>query len=158
MTARKWWIGIGLLFVVAACGGNPPTATPAPSATPPPSADASAQPSGDVVDEAFCGTVANLETALQNFEAIKIRTVNRSKLTQQAQHVSQALEPIQAQADQSLSGKMGKLATAVDGLKSATENFATSSNTSSATQQLKKAIKTLHTAINALRTAATCST
>src|SRR6516162_7383216 len=68
------------LLLVAACGGSSPTPTPAPTPTAVPSADATepppsiaveSPPGSTVVNEAFCGTIADLESTVNSFEQIK---------------------------------------------------------------------------------------
>jgi len=150
-------------LVAVACGGT--SATPSGSVAPSlPAASAlvSASPSdsGPTVDETFCGTIADLESALQAFEAIKIKASFASKLKDAADGVSAALTPITDTATSDLKNLTSALKTAVDGLSSSTENYATTSpaGKAAAEKKLKKSLTTLHTAIAQLRQAATCST
>ena len=161
MLARALLLALTCLIAVA-CSGS--TATPSGSVRPsssPASSAVSASPgsSGPTVDEAFCGTVADLESALQSFEAIKIKAGNASKLKDAADAVSAALTPITDTATADLKNLSNGLKSAVDGLTSSTENYATSSSSAKAAaeKKLKKSLTTLHTAIGQLRQAATCS-
>ena len=161
MLARALLLVLTCLVAVA-CGGS--SATPSRSVAPgSPSASAgvSASPvsSGPTVDETFCGTIAELESALASFEAIKIKASNANKLKDAANGVSAALAPITNTATADLKNLTSAMKTAVDGLSSSTENYATTSPSglAAAEKKLKKSLTTLHTAITQLRQAATCS-
>jgi len=150
-------------LIAVACGGSSatPSGSVAPS-SPLASAAGSAAPmsSGPTVDETFCGTIADLESALAGFEAIKIKASNGNKLKDAAAGVAAALTPITDTATADLKNLTSAMKTAVDGLTSSTENYATtpSSGLAAAEKKLKKSLTTLHTAITQLRQAATCST
>lgn len=116
--------------------------------------------SGPTVDEVFCGTIADLESGLQSFEAIKVKPANASKLKDAAAGVVAAVTPITDTATTDLLDLADSLKTAVDGLSSSTENYATASSSAkdAAAKKLKKAVTVLHKAITQLRQAAVCST
>lgn len=161
MLARALLLVLTCLIAVA-CGGTSPTpsgSVASGSALPSAAVSASPMSSGPTVDETFCGTVADLETALQSFEAIKIKASNANKLKDAADGVSAALTPITDTATTDLKNLTSALKSAVDGLSSSTENYATTSPSgkTAAEKKLKKSLTTLHTAISQLRQAATCS-
>jgi hypothetical protein len=148
-------------LVAVACSGSSasPSAALSPSAIASIAASGSPSDSGPTVDEAFCGTIADLESSLAMFETIKIKAANATKLKDAAGGVSSALTPISDTAGTDLVDLTAALGVAVDGLKSSTENYATASPTgkAAAEKKLKKAISTLHAAITQLRQAATCT-
>jgi hypothetical protein len=148
-------------LLAAACGGSSASPSHAPSPSIVASVPASGGPteSGPTVDEAFCGTIADLESGLQTFEAIKVKAANASKLKDAAAGVVAAVTPITGTASTDLLDLADALKTAVDGLSSATENYATASPSGkdAASKKLKKAVTTLHAAIAQLRQAAVCT-
>jgi hypothetical protein len=157
LVARGSLLALVCLLAIA-CGGGPP-ATPSakPSTSPSTQPSASASGSGGLVDEAFCGTVADMESQLAKFEALKIRASNRTKLKDQSAAVKRTLPAISAAAAADLTELVDALSTAVDGLTSAAEDYATSSNADAASKRVKRAITDLHGAITDLREAAICS-
>ena len=86
------------IAAVAGCSSSPP-ASPSSSAgasqsgSPLPSSSTGGSP-GATVDEAFCGTIGDLETKLQDLEAIKLKAVNKSKIKPAADNVSGAYSAI----------------------------------------------------------------
>jgi hypothetical protein len=157
---RVLLLGLTCLLAAAACGGGPPAASSSgkPSGSGAATPAGSAAPSGPVVDEAFCGTIADLESELQAFEAIKVRATNRAKLNTQAGKVAMTIDAISAAAPTDLTDLVDELTAAIDGLTGAAENYATSDTADAAQKRLKKAVTTLHSKITALREAAACST
>lgn len=156
VTARASLLGVICLLAVA-CGGATPTSSAKPSGGASAQPSASAVASGAVVDETFCGTVADMESELAKFEAIKVKASNRAKLTDQADAVYVSFAPIFDTASEDLIDLVDALSTAVDGLSSEAENYATSSNQEQAVKRLKRAVTALHAAITDLREAALCS-
>jgi len=155
-------------IVVAACGGNSATPTPSPTSSPgATSSDAYPLSSGDagspgasgtVVDEAFCGTIANLESALADYEAIKVKPTDGQKLEDQAGAVSKTMDAITTAANQADAALSASLATAVSELVSASEDYATASGPRDTQQKrLKKAVSSVHTAITDLRSSSGCT-
>lgn len=112
---------------------------------------------GATVDEAFCGTIGALETKLQDLEAIKLKTVNKSKIKPAADNVAGAYSAISSAASVALKARIVALKAAIDALSSAAENYSTSPHPDSAAPGVRRAITGLHTAITRLRNAASCA-
>ncbi len=158
------------LLLVAACGGSSPTPTPTPAPTPTdvPSADATESapasiaaesPSGStVVDEAFCGTIADLESTLNDFDQIKVKPANGQKLQDQAAKVQVAMDAITQAATADVSALSDALGTAVDELNNAAADYATNSSGKTEEKRLNKAVTSVTSAIGDLRSAAGCTT
>jgi hypothetical protein len=155
-------------LLVAACGGSSSTPTPLPTPTAVPSADAtepappstgSESPSGStLVDEAFCGTITDLESTLNDFNAIKVKPANGQKLQDQAAKVVTAMDAITQAETASVSALADALATQVDELNNAAADYATNSNGKTQEKRLNKAVSSVTTAIADLRGAAGCTT
>ncbi len=109
------------------------------------------------MDEAFCGTIGDLESKLQDFEAIKLKTANKSRVKPAADNVSGAYSAISDAASPALTSKMDALKAAIDALSSAAENYSTSPHPDSAAGGVRNAEKALHKAITQLRSAASCA-
>lgn len=161
MLARVVLLVLSCLFL-AACAGSSISSSPSAraSSSTSPAASPSVSPSGAIVNEAFCGTVADLESALQSLEMIKVKPANGSKIKDQAGAVKAALTPIMSTAAAGLTSRVDSLQKAVEGVSTASENYATANaaSKSAADKRLKKAIATLHTAITDVRQAAACAT
>ena len=157
-----------ILLLVAACGGSSPTPTPAPTPTPVASVGATESvaptsvaesPSGSaLVDEAFCGTIADLESTLQDFDAIKVKPANGQKLQDQAAKVQTAMDAITQATTADVSALADALGTQVDELNNAAADYATNSSGKSEEKRLNKAVGAVTTAIGDLRGAAGCTT
>jgi hypothetical protein len=155
------------LLLVAACGGSSPTPTPAPTPTAVPSADATepppsiaveSPPGSTVVNEAFCGTIADLESTVNSFEQIKVKPANGQKLQDQAAQVVTAMDAITQAATADVSALTDALGTAVDELNNAAMDYATNSSGKTEEKRLNKAVTAVTTAISDLRGAAGCTT
>jgi hypothetical protein len=156
------------LLLVAACGGSSPTPTPAPTPTEVPTAGgtesapasvALESPSGStLVDEAFCGTITDLETTLNEFNAIKVKPGNGQKLQDQAAKVQTAMDAITQAATADVSALADALGTQVDELNQAAADYATNSSGKTEEKRLNKAVTAVTTAIDDLRGAAGCTT
>ena len=157
-------------LLIVACGGaipDGPTLPPGPGAGQTEGASpseapifASESPAGSepVVNEEFCGTIGNLETALGDFEAIKVTPGDGQKMKTQANQVSRTMTPITQGAAKNLSTLVSALASTVDELNHAAEDYATARGDRNAQQQrVKKAVAAVHAAITALRTGADCT-
>ena len=157
-----------ILLLVVACGGSSPTPTPAPTPTVAPSADATESvvpsiaaesPSGStLVDETFCGTIADLETTVNDFDAIKVKPANGQKLQDQAAKVQVAMDTITQAATAEVSALADALGTQVDELNNAAADYATNSSGKTEEKRLNKAVTAVTTAIADLRGAAGCTT
>jgi hypothetical protein len=154
--ARASLLGLICMLAVACSGGPAPSSSAKPSSSASTQPSASADGSGAIVDEAFCGTVADMESELAKLETIAIKAANRTKLKDQAAKVKMSLGAITDAASGDLADLVDTLSTAVDGLSSSAENYATSGTPDTASKRLKKSINTLHGAITDLREAALC--
>jgi hypothetical protein len=156
------------LLLVAACGGSSPTPTPAPTPTAVPSADATEPPppsiaaespfGSTVVNEAFCGTIADLESTVNSFDQIKVKPANGQKLQDAAAQVVTAMNAITQAATADVSALTDALGTAVDELNNAAMDYATNSSGKTEEKRLNKAVTAVTTAISDLRGAAGCTT
>jgi hypothetical protein len=116
-------------------------------------------PSGSVlVDEAFCGTIADLESTLNDFDQIKVKPTNGQKLQDQAAKVTTAMDAITQAASASVSALSDSLGTAVDELSNAAADYATNSSGKTEEKRLNHAVTGVTTAIGDLRNAAGCTT
>ena len=114
---------------------------------------------GPQVAEAFCGTIADLESALQSFEAIKVKAGNASKLKDAADGVSAALTPITDTAAADLGNLVDGLVTAVGGLNFGRKlRYRSDIGQAGGRADARDSVAALHAAISDLRQAATCST
>jgi len=104
------------------------------------------------VDEAFCGTIGDLESKLQDLEAIRLKASNKSKVKPAADNVSGAFSAISDAAPAALKTKVDAVKSAINSLVSAAENYSTSPHPDSAAGGVKNAEKALHNAIAKLRT------
>jgi hypothetical protein len=149
------------IAAVAGCSSSPP-ASPSGSAgasqsgSPLPSSSLGGSP-GATVDEAFCGTIGDLESKLQDLEAIRLKASNKSKVKPAADDVSGAFSGISDAAPAVLKTKVDAVKSAITSLVSAAENYSTSPHPDSAAGGVKNAEKALHKAIAQLRTAASCA-
>jgi hypothetical protein len=111
-----------------------------------------------LVDEAFCGTIADLESTVDTFDAIKVKPANGQDLQDQAAKVVTAMDLITQAATASVSALADALGTAVDELNSAAADYATNSEGKTEEKRLKNAVKGVRTATTDLRSAAGCTT
>jgi hypothetical protein len=165
---RRALLLVPILLLVAACGGSSPTPTPAPTPTEVPSAGATESvpasfaaesPSGSTqVDEAFCGTITDLETTLNEFNGIKVKPANGQKLQDQAAKVQTAMDAITQATTADVSALADALGTSVDELNQAAADYATNSSGKTEEKRLNKAVNAVTTAISDLRGAAGCTT
>jgi hypothetical protein len=149
------------IAAIAGCSSSAPSspsssASASQSGSPLPSSSAGTSP-GATVDEAFCGTIGDLESKLQDFEAIKLKAVNKAKIKPAADNVSGAFSAISDAASATLKSKVDALKSAIDGLSSAAENYSTNSHPDAVAGAVKSATAKLHKAIAQLRAAASCA-